>query len=78
MNEKKSKYSKRYILSSSNLDKHGHVMTKQALEGSLKVINGKRKPRLGLDHNRNFPPMGRINNGEVVLLQLKMNSNINF
>jgi hypothetical protein len=66
MNEKKAKYSQRYVLSSSNIDKHGHVMTKQALESSLKFINGKRKPRLGLDHNRNFPPMGRINNGEVI------------
>lgn len=66
MNEKKAKYSQRYILSSSNVDKHGHVMTKQALESSLKFINGKRKPRIGLDHNRNFPPMGRINNGEVI------------
>lgn len=66
MNEKKAKYSQRYVLSSSNVDKHGHIITKQALESSLKFINGQRKPRLGLDHNRNFPPMGRINNGEVI------------
>ncbi|MCK0114663.1 hypothetical protein M8845_18620 [Gelidibacter japonicus] len=66
MNEKKTKYSQRHVLSSSNIDKHGHVITKEALESSLKFINGKRKPRLGLDHNRNFPPMGRINNGEVI------------
>lgn len=66
MNEKKTIHSQRYVLSSSNIDKHGHVMTKEALESSLKFINGKRKARLGLDHNRNFPPMGRINNGEVI------------
>ena len=66
MNEKKTKYSQRYVLSSSNIDKHGHIITKEALESSLKFINGKRKPRLGLDHNRNFPPMGRISNGEVI------------
>lgn len=59
-------YSERYVLSSSNVDSHGHVMTKEALESSLKFINGERKPRLGLDHNRSFPPMGRINNGEVI------------
>lgn len=66
MSEKKTKYSQRYVLSSSNIDKHGHIMTKEVLESSLKFINGERKPRLGLDHNRNFPPMGRINNGEVI------------
>ncbi|WP_281979323.1 hypothetical protein [Tenacibaculum mesophilum] len=66
MSEKKTKYSQRYVLSSSNIDKHGHIITKEALESSLKFINGERKPRLGLDHNRNFPPMGRINNGEVI------------
>ena len=66
MSEKKTKYSQRLVLSSSHIDKHGDVMTKEALESSLKYINGKRKPRLGLDHNRNFPPMGRLNNGEVI------------
>ncbi|MCK8143441.1 hypothetical protein MW871_16235 [Flavobacterium sp. I-SCBP12n] len=66
MDEKKVKYSERYVLSSSNVDKHGHIITQQALESSLKFINGKRKPRLGLDHNRTFPPLGRINNGEVI------------
>lgn len=66
MSEKKTKYSQRYVSSSSNIDKHGHVMTKEVLESSLKFINGERKPRLGLDHNRNFPPMGRINNGKVI------------
>lgn len=66
MSQAKSEYSKRYVLSSSHVDKHGHLMTKQALEGSLKFINGKRKPRLGLDHNRNFPPLGRINNAEII------------
>jgi hypothetical protein len=66
MDKKKVKYSESYVLSSSNVDKHGHIMTEQALKNSLKYINGKRKPRLGLDHNRSFPPMGRINNGEVI------------
>lgn len=62
----KPKYSQRIVLSSSHVDKHGCVMTKEALESALKFINGQRKPRLGLDHNKNFPPMGRINNGEVI------------
>lgn len=53
-------------MSSSHVDKHGTVMTKEALESALEFINGKRKPRLGLDHNQTFPPLGRINNGEVI------------
>lgn len=48
------------------MDKHGTVFTKEALESGLKFINGPRKPRLGLEHNRTIPPLGRINNGEVV------------
>lgn len=66
MKEKKSKCTKRCVLSSSIVDKHGHVMTKQALEGSVSQINGERKVRLGLDHNRSFPPLGRINNAEII------------
>lgn len=66
MKQDKPKYSQRFVMSSSHVDKHGTVMTKEALESALKFINGKRKPRLGLDHNQTFPPLGRINNGEVI------------
>lgn len=66
MENNKAKYSQRFVMSSSHMDKHGTVMTKEALESTLKFINGNRKPRLGLDHNQTFPPLGRINNGEVI------------
>lgn len=66
MAKEKAKFSKRIVLSSSHVDKHGTVMTKEALESSLKYINGSRKPRLGLEHNFSIPPVGRINNGEVI------------
>lgn len=65
MENDKAKHSRRIVMSSSHVDKHGTVMTKEALESALKFINGSRKPRLGLDHNKIFPPLGRINNGEV-------------
>lgn len=65
MNKNQSKYSQRIILSSSHLDKHGTVILREALESTLVIINGNRKPRLGLEHNQTFPPLGRINNGEV-------------
>ena len=65
MTKNKTKYSERVVMSTTHLDKHGTIMTKEALESALKFINGDRKPRLGLEHNQTFPPLGRINNGEV-------------
>lgn len=66
MEENKVKNSTRIVMSSTHMDKHGTVMTKEALESALKFINGNRKPRLGLEHNQTIPPLGRINNGEVI------------
>ncbi len=66
MKKDKSQYSQRFVMSSSHVDKHGTVMTKEALESALKFINGNRKPHLGLEHNQTFPPLGRISNGEVI------------
>jgi hypothetical protein len=66
MGKDKPKFSQRIVMSSSHVDKHGTVMTKEALESALKFINGARKPRLGLEHNQTFPPLGRISNGEVI------------
>lgn len=54
------------ILSSTHLDSQGHIMTKEALESMLPQLNGKRKPRLGLEHIRTFPPSGVIMNGEII------------
>ena len=56
----------RYVVSSTNLDKHGYLITKSALESMLPQLNGERKPRLGLEHIRTFPPFGAIMNGEIV------------
>ena len=53
------------IISSTHLDKQGCVMAKSALESALPHLNGKRKPRLGLEHIRTFPPFGVTMNGEV-------------
>jgi hypothetical protein len=66
MKNDKVKNSNRIVMSSSHMDKHGTVMTKEALESALKFLNGNRKPRLGLEHNQTIPPLGRVNNGEVI------------
>lgn len=55
----------RYIVSSTHLDSQGYMMTKSALDSMLPQLNGNRKPRLGLEHIRTFPPFGAISNGEV-------------
>lgn len=55
----------RYIVSSTHLDSQGFMMLKSALDSMLPQLNGKRKPRLGLEHIRTFPPFGAISNGEV-------------
>jgi hypothetical protein len=56
----------KYVISSTHLDTQGFVMAKSALESMLPQLNGKRKPRLGLEHIRTFPPFGAIMNGELV------------
>ena len=40
-------------------------MAKSALDSMLPFLNGERKPRLGLEHIRTFPPFGAIINGEI-------------
>jgi hypothetical protein len=55
----------RNIITSTHLDKQGYVMAKSALESMLPQLNGDRKPRLGLEHIRIFPPLGAIMNGEI-------------
>lgn len=56
----------KYVISSTHLDTQGYVMAKSALESMLPQLNGERKPRLGLEHIRTFPPFGVIMNGEIV------------
>lgn len=55
----------KHILSSTHLDSQGYMMTKSALNSMLPQLNGSRKPRLGLEHIRTFPPFGVISNGEI-------------
>jgi len=55
----------KYIFSSTHIDTQGCKMMKSALDSMLPQLNGRRKPRLGLEHIRTFPPFGAITNGEV-------------
>ena len=54
------------VLSSTNIDLHGMRMTKESLEDAVGIINSERNPRLGLEHDMSFPPLGRITDAEVV------------
>jgi len=40
-------------------------MTKEALEGAIPQINGNRKIRVGIEHNRTAPPFGIVTNAEL-------------
>jgi len=53
------------ILSSTHLDSQSTIILESALYSALPSINGQRKPRLGVEHIRTFPPLGVLNNGEV-------------
>lgn len=57
---------KRIVLSSTHTDSHGDQMSLQALQQMAEIINGEIKVRHGVDHNREFPPIGRLGNAEIV------------
>lgn len=54
------------VISSTHLDSHNERMSKQALDMGADTINSSRKPRLGLEHDMTLPPLGRINNAQVI------------
>jgi hypothetical protein len=56
----------RIIISSTHLDMHGEVVTKEALEKAAIDINSEKKARWTIDHKRELPPLGRIDNAEVI------------
>lgn len=57
--------SKRVIISSDHIDRHGDLLTKEALESGAKIINGDRKVRWSVEHKRDLPPLGKIINAKV-------------
>jgi len=56
----------RITLSSTHVDLHGMKMSKEALEDAAKIVNSDRNPRLGLEHDMSYPPLGRITDAEVI------------
>jgi hypothetical protein len=54
------------VLSSTHIDRHGDRMSKESLDTGAITINSGRKPRLGLEHDMTFPPLGRISNAKVI------------
>lgn len=54
------------VLASTHVDSHGDQITLEALEQMKEMTNGPRKVRFGVDHNREFPPKGIIEDAEIV------------
>ena len=54
-------------MASTHQDSHGDIITKEALEDIASKINhGERKIKMSVEHRRDFPPMGRIENAQVI------------
>jgi len=53
------------IISSTNVDSQNEQMSLEALQKMAKVLNGNRKPRLGIQHDMSVPPLGRMNQGTI-------------
>lgn len=57
----------RTVISSTHLDRHGDIISREALEQMASTINDQSKRvRMGVDHRREFPPLGRLENAEIV------------
>lgn len=56
----------RIIISSDHVDSHNEVMTKEALESGAKIINGDRCVKWTVEHKRDIPPLGKIDDAEVI------------
>lgn len=56
----------RIVISSTSIDSHGDMMTKEALEKAVISVNGNKKMKWTLDHKRELPPLGRIDNAELI------------
>lgn len=60
---------KRYqaTMASTHVDSHGDLITKEALEDlSVQINSGDKKIRMSVEHRRDFPPMGRLENAQVI------------
>jgi hypothetical protein len=56
----------RIIISSTHVDSHGDIMTKEALEKAVVGINSNRKMKWTIDHKRELPPLGRVDKAELI------------
>jgi hypothetical protein len=51
---------------STHPDLHGTIITKAALEGFAKHVNGPCPPYMGVEHDPTIPPMGKVLDAQVV------------
>jgi len=57
----------RAVVASDKIDLHGDIITKGALQQMVDFINNPdRSIRMGVDHRRDFPPTGKLENGELL------------
>jgi hypothetical protein len=55
----------RIVMSSNQVDSHGEVMAKEALESGVEQINGKMKLPYNMNHKRELPPLGIMLDGRL-------------
>jgi len=48
------------LLATTHVDSHGMKMTKEALEGAVRQINGNIVPGMGVEHDVTIPPLGKF------------------
>lgn len=58
--------SKKFVISSSLKDSHGVNFTKTMLEEGVASINGEKKMRYLVNHRREYPLLGCLDNAEVI------------
>lgn len=48
------------LLATTHVDSHGMKMTREALEGAVRQINGDIVPGMGVEHDVTIPPLGKF------------------
>lgn len=56
------------LLATTHVDSHGMKMTREALEGAVRQINGDIVPGMGVEHDVTIPPLGKF--GEAFIREL--------
>jgi len=61
-------YKLRGILTTTHVDRHGHQMTRESLEGGARQMSARYIP-FGVEHDPRIPPIGRVVGAQIKLLE---------